>query len=93
MENKLKASWTIKFWKSGSGFSHEEIVEWSHDHNIYSSEDAKKAALDFWYGGQWGDDEYDGHQWKVEFYNEDDDPGFAEPVETVLFWVYPEDFD
>lgn len=86
----MKASWTIDFWKSGSGFSHSETVEWSHDHGLYDADESKEAVMESWYDGLWNDD-HDGHHWTVKYYNDYDDPAFAEPVDTVEFWVYPED--
>ena len=88
----VKASWTIRFWKSGSGYTHAETVEWSHDHEMFCAEDAKKAVLDWWYDGQWNDQDHDGHHWLVSYYKGESDPMFSEPLDTVDFWVYPEDF-
>ena len=87
----MKASWTINYWKSGQGYSHSETVEWTREHNVLSPEDAKNAVLAWWYDAGWTDTEYDGHNWVVNFYEDNNDPMFSDSVNSVEFWVDADD--
>lgn len=90
----MKAIWSIKYWKSGSGYSHSETVATDKDDiTVITADTLKKSALDWWYNGEWNDDGHDGHNWIVEFYADDADPAIDDPIQVEEFWVYPEDVE
>lgn len=81
----LDAEWEINYWKSGSGFSHSEVVEHSVEEVVLPPDEMKKALKNWWYENGWTDTDYDGHYWKVTYTVD------GELFDQGACWVYPED--
>ena len=83
----LKAQWDVSYWKSGSGFSHTETVNHTEENEVLTPEEMKQSLKGWWYDEGWSDDEYDGHYWKVTYFNGE------EHFDEEECWIYPEDFE
>lgn len=81
----LDAEWEINYWKSGSGFSHSEVVEHSVEEVVLTPEEMKESLRDWWYENDWTDTNYDGHYWKVTYTKD------GKLFDQEECWVYPED--
>lgn len=84
---KIDAAWEISYWKSGSGFSHSEVVEHTVEETVLTPEEMKESLKSWWYETGWADNQFDGHYWKVTYTLD------GEHFDENACWIYPEDFE